>query len=202
MLERIMPDGGLLGAAMGTPVCVHLGLFVHRVTGLDPGLYCLPRTPAAELMLREAMHRRFLWQRPTSCPDVPLFLLERGDATSLAAQVSCGQAIAGDSAFSLGFLAEFADRLRAYGDWFYRRLFWEAGAIAQVLYLEAEAAALRGTGIGCFYDDPVHDVFGLSGNTIQSLYHFTLGGPVEDTRLTTLPPYPSAMVEARSHVHG
>ena len=35
----------------------------------------------------------------------------------------------------------------------YRRLFWECGLIGQVLYLEAEAAGVRGTGIGCFYDD-------------------------------------------------
>jgi hypothetical protein len=32
-----------------------------------------------------------------------------------------------------------------------------------MLYLEAEAAGVRGTGIGCFYDDPVHDVLGLTG---------------------------------------
>ncbi len=63
--------------------------------------------------------------------------------------------------------------------------------IGQVLYLEAEAAGVRGTGIGCFFDDPVHEVFGLEGNAYQSLYHFTVGGPVEDPRLTTLPPYPS-----------
>jgi len=37
-----------------------------------------------------------------------------------------------------------------------------AGAIGQVLYLEAEAAGVRATGIGCFYDDPVHQVYGLA----------------------------------------
>ena len=62
--------------------------------------------------------------------------------------------------------------------------------IGQVLYLEAEAAGIRSTGIGCFFDDPVHDLFGFKGRTFQSLYHFTVGGAVEDARLTTLPPYP------------
>ena len=62
--------------------------------------------------------------------------------------------------------------------------------IGQVLYLEAEAAGIRSTGIGCFFDDPVHDLFGFKGRKHQTLYHFTVGGPVEDTRLTTLPPYP------------
>ncbi len=61
--------------------------------------------------------------------------------------------------------------------------------IGQVLYLEAESLALRGTGIGCFFDDPVHEVFGFSSWQFQSLYHFTVGGAVEDRRLTTLPPY-------------
>jgi hypothetical protein len=29
----------------------------------------------------------------------------------------------------------------------------------------------------------------LRNDDWQSLYHFTVGGPLEDTRLTTLPPY-------------
>jgi hypothetical protein len=63
--------------------------------------------------------------------------------------------------------------------------------IGQVLYLEAEAAGLRGTGIGCYFDDPVHEVFGLTGLAYQDLYHFTVGAPVEDARLTTWPSYPA-----------
>ena len=66
-------------------------------------------------------------------------------------------------------------RWRERGDWCYRRLFWECGLIGQVLYLEAEAAGAGGTGIGCFYDDPVHDTLGLTGHAWQSLYHFTRG---------------------------
>ena len=46
------------------------------------------------------------------------------------------------------------------------------------------------TGIGCFFDDPVHDVLGLRGHAFQSLYHFTVGMPVDDARLTTEPGYP------------
>ncbi|MEH6533482.1 MAG: hypothetical protein V7735_19345 [Photobacterium frigidiphilum] len=58
-----------------------------------------------------------------------------------------------------------------------------------MLYLEAEAKGIRATGIGCFFDDPVHQVFGLSDRSYQSLYHFTMGGPVEDTRIETLAAY-------------
>ena len=76
-----------------------------------------------------------------------------------------------------------------YGAGFYRRLFWEAGLVGQVLYLEAEEAGIRSTGIGCYFDDPVHEAFGVSSRDWQSFYHFTVGGAVEDGRLTTLPAY-------------
>ena len=49
--------------------------------------------------------------------------------------------------------------------------------------------AARATGIGCFYDDPVHDILGLKDHRFQSLYHFTVGAPVDDARLTTAPGY-------------
>ena len=116
---------------------------------------------------------------------LPLFLLATGDCRRLATRVSCDQDIAGDGFFSLGMIADFSGSLTAFGPSFYRHLFWESGIVGQVLYLEAEAAGARATGIGCFYDDAVHDVLGLSGHVFQSLYHFTVGLHVEDTRLTT-----------------
>jgi hypothetical protein len=61
--------------------------------------------------------------------------------------------------------------------------------VGQVLYLEAEEAGIRATGIGCYFDDAVHEVFGIDSREWQSLYHFTVGGPVEDGRLTTTPAY-------------
>jgi hypothetical protein len=86
-------------------------------------------------------------------------------------------------------IAEFDASLEAEGVSFYRHLFWETGAIGQVLYLAAEAAGVRATGIGCFYDDPVHELLGLRGRAYQSLYHFAVGRPVEDARLSTEPAY-------------
>ena len=61
--------------------------------------------------------------------------------------------------------------------------------IGQVLYLEAEAHSLRGTGIGCYYDDLVHEILGFTDNTYQDIYHFTVGKALEDSRITTLAPY-------------
>ncbi len=49
---------------------------------------------------------------------------------------------------------------------------------------------MRATGIGAYFDDLVHEVLGMSGRAFQSLYHFTVGGPVDDDRLTTLAAYP------------
>jgi hypothetical protein len=187
MLSRTMP---VSWDAIPWKPAIHFGLFVHRVAGIDPGLYALARDPGKLEKLKASMHAHFAWEAPPGCPrELPLFLLERGDARGLATQVSCRQDIAGDGAFSLGMLAEYQAALVANGPSFYRRLFWEAGAIGQVLYLEAEAAGVRSTGIGCFFDDPVHQVFGFRSLEFQSLYHFTVGGYIDDPRLTTLPPY-------------
>lgn len=197
MLARVMPRVELEVARRPMPwdaipwaPAIHFGLFVHRVAGIEPGLYALARDPGKVEKLKACMHAHFAWEAPPGCPaDLPLYLLERGDARQLAAQLSCRQEIAGDGAFSLGMIAEYQASLLAQGPSFYRRLFREAGAIGQVLYLEAEAAGVRSTGIGCFFDDPVHQTFGFKDLAFQSLYHFTVGGAVDDPRLTTLPPY-------------
>lgn len=197
MLSRVMPhcEHTLERRSMPWDIVpweatIHLGLFVHRVDDLPQGLYVLVRDPAKLAQVREAMHAHFLWTRPPGCrDDLPLYCLEEGDARQLACQVSCHQEIAGAGAFSMGMIAEFEPAIGKYGPWFYRRLFWETGIIGQVLYLEAEAAGIRATGIGCFFDDPFHQVFGLLDTRFQSLYHFTVGGPIDDPRLTTLPAY-------------
>jgi SagB-type dehydrogenase family enzyme len=187
LLSRVMPGEGAPWDAMWWTARIHLALFVHRVDGVEPGLYLLPRRPEAAVALRAAIGRDFLWE-PAS-DTLPLIRLARGDCRRLAARVSCDQDIAADGFFSLGMLADFDASLEEFGPFFYRQLFWESGVVGQVLYLEAEAAGARGTGIGCFYDDPVHDVLGLAGHAFQSLYHFTIGMPIEDTRLTTEPGY-------------
>lgn len=167
---------------------IHAGVFVHRVRGLAPGLYAFERSPAVHDRLRAATHGEFAWQRVAGCPDhLRLFLLAEGDCRAAAGMMSCHQEIAADGAFSLGMIADFG--CLKQGAWWYRRLFWEAGVLGQVLYLEAEAAGVRGTGIGCYFDDVFHQRLGLHSEEFQDLYHFTLGGPVVDSRLTTLPPY-------------
>ena len=168
---------------------VHPLLFVHRVEGVAPGIYILVRDPEAQERLLTALHAEFVWSRVAGAPEhLPLFLLQATDCVKAARTLSCRQAIAGDSCFALGMLAEFADVVEA-SPWRYRQLHWEAGLLGQVLYLQAEAVGLRGTGIGCFFDDAFHEMLGLKDKRFQSIYHFTVGRPLLDDRISTLPPY-------------
>jgi SagB-type dehydrogenase family enzyme len=165
---------------------VHLAIFAHQVDGLPSGLYCLVRNAAHFDRLRAAMDRSFEWTAVKQ--DFPMYRLMTGDFRRTSATISCHQEIAGDSAFSLGMIAQFEAPLRE-APWLYPRLFWECGLIGQVLYLEAEAHGMRGTGIGCFFDDLMHDRLGLNSREWQDLYHFTVGKSLDDPRLQSKPPY-------------
>jgi SagB-type dehydrogenase family enzyme len=169
-----------------TEPMVHLMIFVHQVDDLAPGLYVLIRAPKALEPIMRMTRSQFLWTPVEN--DYPLFLLEKGDFRQTATMVSCHQDIAGHSAFSIGMIAAFKAPVERH-PFSYPRLFWESGMIGQVLYLAAEAQGLRGTGIGCFFDNGVHELLGFEDNRYQSLYHFTIGHPIEDLRLTSYPPY-------------
>jgi SagB-type dehydrogenase family enzyme len=193
MLQRTLPAQFPFAVLPWLPR-VALAIFVHRVDGLDPGLYLLVRDVSHEPALKQSLSPDFEWRVPEGCPrDLQFYRLQAGDAGRAAKVISCYQDIASDGAFSLGMLAEFDAALTQDGPSFYPRLFWETGLIGQVLYLEAEAAGVRSTGIGCFLDDVMHDILGIADRDWQSLYHFTVGGPVEDTRLKTIPPYAHIM---------
>ena len=187
MLDRLLPRPATPPwDVLPWPPRVHAVLFVHRVRGLASGLYAFEREPD---VLRAALRPEFRWERPDLCPShLPVFQLVPTDCRQAAAAVSCHQDIAADGAFSLAMLADFRPRL-AEGPWWYRRLHWEAGVLGHVLYLEAEAAGVRSTGIGCYFDDATHELLGIGSDAFQDLYHFTVGGPVDDPRLSTLPPY-------------
>ena len=187
MLDKTLPrdDASPFDTELSQPA-THLFLFVHNVADLPAGLYFFVRNEAEAAEIRQISKPGFLWQPVED--GFPLFLLEEGNFRRQAMMVSCHQEIAGYSAFSLGMIARFKTVIEKE-PFRYRHLFWETGMIGQVLYLEAEAHGVRGTGIGCFFDDAVHEILGLKDNRFQSLYHFTIGKAVEDARLTTYPPY-------------
>jgi len=187
MLDRTLSRNSKAPFDIGIgPPNIHLLIFVHRVKGMNSGAYLLCRNARDLARLKMSMNKEFLW-RPC-CKHLPLYLLKKADLRNVAATLSCQQAIAGDSAFSLGMLANFEESVYRYPH-LYPPCYWEAGMIGQVLYLEAEAHGVRATGIGCFFDDPVHEFCGMKDDAFQSIYHFTVGGPLSDSRMTTLPPY-------------
>lgn len=181
---------------------IHVLMFAHRIDGLAPGAYLLPRRAEAEPLLRASLSPGLAWQ-PVELPadpasgTAPLRLLQLADNPALAGTlrtINCHQALGSDAITAFALLAEF-DPVLDSAPWRYRRLFHEAGLIGQVLYMEAEAAGLAGTGIGCYFDDTLHELIGLraglSGNLpLQSLYHFTVGVRLTDARIGSEPPYP------------
>jgi SagB-type dehydrogenase family enzyme len=187
ILDKTLPRDGTspFDVELSQPA-THLFLFVHQVADLPAGLYFFFRNEADGAEIRQITKPGFVWQPVEN--GFPLFLLEEGNFRRQAMMVSCHQEIAGYSAFSLGMIARFKTVIDKE-PFRYRHLFWETGMIGQVLYLEAEAHGVRGTGIGCYFDDAVHEILGFKDNRFQSLYHFTIGKPVEDSRLTTYPPY-------------
>lgn len=200
ILDATLPRvGGALFDVWPLAVRVHLVLFVHRVEGLPSGLYLWLRRGEDLEGLKLAMGVEAKWERVAGLDEgVPLYALAEGDLREFAESVSCMQSIAADSAFSLGMLGRFESAIGEGGAGVYRELFWEAGLVGQALYLGAEMAGVRGTGIGCYFDDMLHRALRLEGREWQSLYHFTVGGPVEDGRLRTVAPYVGAEREGVS----
>jgi len=192
ILNRILPhsDHPVFSLLPWQPN-VHAAIFVHRVDGFEPGLYFLFRTPGDKNEIQHAFQGKFAWQKPDNCPEhLELYLLQTGDFRNESRIISCNQEIASDGCFSLGMICGFRPQLEKMGAWFYPRVHWECSMIGQMLYLEAEAAGVRGTGIGCYLDDAMHGALGLSGDRYQDLYHFAVGGYIEDTNMTSLPAYP------------
>jgi len=185
-LQKTLPTQSVPFSVLPQAAQVNLLLFIHNVQGIDSGLYVWLRNTKHLQDLKSAMHSNFEWQQ--CYPDKPLYLLKKGNYRRVAKALSCEQDIAADSAYSLGMLARFEESLD-YSASQYPLLFWETGLIGQVLYLAAENDDLRATGIGCFFDDLVHDLLGLKDQQWQSLYHFTVGKQIDDARISTKPAY-------------
>jgi SagB-type dehydrogenase family enzyme len=138
---------------------IQLYLYVHRVDGLEPGVYRLwPEHPELEQ-------------------------IRSGDQRVAAAGLSLGQDLAGNACVAFSMIGDLERAVRAHGDRGYRYVHFEAGAIGHRLYLAAEALGLAATGIGAFYDDRVHRYLNLTPEQGQVVYHFAIGHPVPDRRL-------------------
>jgi len=138
---------------------VQLYLYVHRVGGLESGVY------------------RFWPER------AELERIKSGDQRVAAAGLSLGQDLAGNACVAFSMIGDLDRAARAHGDRGYRYVHFEAGAVGHRLYLAAEALGLRATGIGAFYDEEVHRYLHVSPEQGQVVYHFAMGYPVPDPRL-------------------
>ena len=192
LLLRALHPARLPFDAGPTEPRVHVLLFAHRVDGLTPGAYLLPRSEAGRALLRHSLPAALDLSPVSEAPaDAPLLRLAENPALAGTLRtLNCHQALGADAIVGFALLAEFNPLPDAAA---YRQRLQEAGLIGQALYLEAEALGLRGTGIGCFFDDALHQLIGLpesaAGAPLQSVYHFTVGLPVSDARIVTEPPY-------------
>lgn len=139
---------------------VDLYLYAHRVNELPPGLYRFRR----ESLTLEKM--------------------KSGDQRVMAAGLSLGQQLAGNACVTFSMAGDLELATRQHGNRGYRYAYFEAGAIGQRLYLVAEALGLGATGIGAFYDDEVNRYLNLDPEQGQVLYHFAIGYPIPDPRLS------------------
>src|SRR5262249_28418660 len=84
ILDATMPSAAPWNA-LWWDARVHLAVFVHRVDGLEPGLYLLVRNASAIDRLKAAVRPDFLWDRAHD--RLLLFQLARGDCRSLAGRL-------------------------------------------------------------------------------------------------------------------
>jgi SagB-type dehydrogenase family enzyme len=190
ILRRTLPDKNPVFNTLTFGPFAHLLLFVNRVKGLLPGLYIFLRKSGEKEEFKTDFRSDFLWEKPESCPyDIELYMLMEETLYDFAAQLSCAQRKAADACFTACMLSEFEEPLKMFGPWIYPYLFWECGVLGQLLYLEAEARGFRGCGIGCFFDDPLHETLGLKGFEYQDLYHFAVGSPLQEIGVMTFPAY-------------
>jgi SagB-type dehydrogenase family enzyme len=138
---------------------IQLYLYVHRVDGLDPGVY------------------RF-WPAKGE-----MEMVKSGDQRVAAAGLSLGQDLAGNACVAFSMIGDLETATRDYGDRGYRYVYFEAGAIGQRLYLAAEGLGLGATGIGAFYDEEVHRYLHVTPAQGQVVYHFAIGYPIPDPRV-------------------
>jgi SagB-type dehydrogenase family enzyme len=135
-------------------------LYAHRVDDLEPGVY------------------RY-WPRHNRLEQI-----RSGDQRVVAAGLSLGQDLAGNACLAVSMIGDLERAARLHGDRGYRYVHFEAGAIGHRLYLAAEALGLGATGIGAFYDDEVHRYLNLTSWERQVVYHFAIGYPIPDPRVS------------------
>ena len=141
---RAAPSAGALYPIEVYPV-------VHRVEGLDPGLYHY------------------------GVRDHILELLQAGDLRGAIVRHGLAQGFLGKASLVVVFSAIF-QRLRwKYQERTYRYALLEAGHLGQNLYLTATSMGLGACAVGAFFDDDLNSMLGLDGQHEAAIYMLAVG---------------------------
>lgn len=130
---------------------VELYVAVHRVADLEPGLY----------RYEAGAHR--------------LAPLRRGDLSGPMLRACLRQEMAGSAAAGLLMVARISREAARAGERSYRDLLLEAGAVAQRIYLAAEALGLAARNLAAFLDDSLNALLELDGAQ-EAVVHLTMLG--------------------------
>ena len=130
---------------------VELLLVVHRVAGMDRGLYRYRPDKARLASLRKA------------------------DLRGPLVRACLGQDKAGACAVAFLVVANLRHAIDSLGERGYRDLLIEAGGIGQRIYLAAEAVGLSARNLAAFRDDDLNRLLVLDGRE-RAVLHLTLAG--------------------------
>ena len=195
VLDRLLPRPGIPPwDVLPWAPRLHPVLFVHRVEGLAPGLYVLERDPAVHDPLRESLRSGLRWERPAGTPDeLRLFLLDEGDARSFARLASCQQAIASDSAFSLGMLSVFEDEPARRGRGGTEGCSGRPACSGRSSTWRPRPPACAARASAATSTTSCTRSWASTGPASRTCTTSRSAEPVDDTRLATRPAYPSAV---------
>ncbi len=143
-LFRTAPSGGAL-----YPIETYLS--IHRVEGIDPGLYHF---------------------------DPELFMLERLTKLSVGEQVASAclnQRFIASSAVTFIWTSIFHRNLNKYRDRGLRYILLDAGHICQNLLIGAEAVGCGGCPIAAFFDDELNSILDIDTEREAALYLASVG---------------------------
>lgn len=143
-LFRTAPSGGAL-----YPIETYLS--IHRVEGIDPGLYHF---------------------------DPELFMLERLTKLSVGEQVAAAclnQKFIASSAVTFIWTSIFHRNLNKYKDRGLRYILLDAGHICQNLLLGAEAVGCGGCPVAAFFDDELNSILDIDTEREAALYLASVG---------------------------
>lgn len=130
---------------------MELYVFVHQVSGLEPGLYHYDPFEHA------------------------LTALRKGDLRGELQGAGLGQEALGEAAAVIALAAVPARTTRKYGERGFRYVYMEAGHIAENILLEAVSLGLGAVPMGAFADRRLDGLLGIDGREEISLYLVAVG---------------------------